>query len=83
MPDLPSDEKIYAELEDIRRRAEIIRDSHSAMLLNHKPPPAVTSICYSQSAVEVAPDVYRALVDLADRVAAIADEYAEFYHIPK
>lgn len=83
MPDQPSDEKIYAELEDIRRRAEIIRDTHSAMLLKLKPvPPAVTSLCFSLNA-DVAPDVYSALVDLARRVAAIADEYAAFYHISR
>lgn len=82
MPDQPSDEKIYAELEDIRRRAEIIRDSHSAMLSIDIPWP-VTWRCFARERAEAAPDIYRALVDLAGRVAAIADEYAAFYHIPK
>ena len=85
MPDQTSDEKIYAELEDIRRRAEIIRDSHSAMLLKNQPPPPpiVTWRCFARDRIEVAPDIYIALVDLGRRIAAITDEYASFYRIPK
>ena len=31
---------------------------------------------------EAAPEIYPALVDLASRVPAVADEYAAFYHVP-
>ena len=83
MPDQPSDEKIYAELEDLCRRTEIIRDSHGAMLSMNQPLPIVTWRCFAKEKAVVAPEVYGALADLARRVAAIADEYAAFYQIPK
>jgi P2-related tail formation protein len=83
MTDQISDEIIYTELEDIRRRAEIIRDSHCAMLLSIQPQPRVSHGCLVLDKKDVVPDVYRALVDMARRVSAVADEYAAFYQIPK
>ena len=86
MPDKTSDESIYAELEDIRRRAEIIRDSHCSMILKSHPippPPVIFNGCLMRDRADVAPAMYEALVDLAKRVADLADEYAAFYKLGK
>ena len=53
------------------------------MLLNSQPQPRVIHKCFALDKTEIASDVYRALRDLASRVAAIAEEYAAFYQIPE
>jgi hypothetical protein len=79
---LTSAEKIYAVLEDIRKRAEIIRDCHAARAFAVPSPPPVGHSCIVPDKREIMPaEVYDALLDLEQRVGNIAKEYAAHYDL--
>jgi hypothetical protein len=82
MPDLMSDERIYVSLVDMCKRAKVITHCHCARVLAMKPPPPPPgSNCFGPELNVPPEEMYAALVDLANRVRTIADEYASFYGI--
>ena len=95
MPDRVTKETIYADLEEIRRRTEVIRDIHhdctfavlehgksgSGCFISEKQFP-LGPACGDTEKVKIMPaDVLEALRTLATRVQEIVQEYAEFYRL--
>jgi hypothetical protein len=93
MPDQVTKEVLYAGLEEIRRRAEIIRDTHHDCLFGasigrygahclapirpHNPGPA----CGEDKPKITPAEVFLALQELANLLQEIMRDYAEFYKL--
>ena len=82
MPDQMSDEKMFVALVDICKRAKVITRCHCARVLCMSAPRVPPGHnCWGPD-IQITPEeMYNALVDLANRVRTVADEYAAFYDV--
>jgi hypothetical protein len=83
MSDQMSDERIYVLLVDICKRAKVITRCHCARAFAYVKPPNQPpgNNCWGPELHVTPEEMYASLVELANRVRTIADEYANSYNI--